>query len=697
MDQPLQTLSHVGTSPSRALLRRLIRELLRTDADLNAFCQDYFPFVHERYSLGMDRLSKVNLLLELSDPGTIALRLKEQLKTSQERGIVYETVVNSWKRPEEEKSENLRDELEGLYREREVRRLHGLKTNDVDSQIVEIKRIQRQVPKLQEGEVLADRYRLLEVIGRGGFANVWQAMDRASRRLVAVKVLHIEQGDESRRIERFIRGARQMRNLTHPNIVRVLDGPAEYHGFHFFVMDFVFGGDLHHAIISRIIGRSIALNAILQVGSALDFAHQNGLVHRDVKPHNILLDETKQALLTDFDLVWAPDSTGGTRTGAMGTFLYAAPEEMEDASRVDKRVDVYSLAMSTVFVLYGKGLPRQVLDSRAIFIDRLNCPEPVKALLRRATASDPEDRPSTATDFCAELQRAWPFLRHPQQNDPTVMSITSNAPPLPLITTSGPRTDEIPLLSTSKTFSPTENMPWQSTDRVESLENINMLKSLPRKSAMHPFLRWLAVPIVILILIISSYGIYERFMMPEIGVLEVITEPEGAQVQVDNKVLNERTPVKINGGIGSTAQIRLVLSGYDTYEGKIIFTADARPLRVHLFKIGQRQQLTITNPFSSSTATLVEDDQENVIDSQNSKSKVANQKSDSQKLTITVRPWAIIYIDGKKIQQTPMRYFPIKTGRHKIALENSNKGKREIISITVKPDQEIPPINRIWD
>lgn len=384
-------------------MRRLLGMLLRTDGDLNAFCLDYLADVHNRFSESMDRLQKTNLLLSLHEPEEILLRLQERFLPDPS---ALATIALLLSKPTSEDARQTRkqwDVLDSLYMQRETLIREGQSTASVDQKLVAIKRAQRQTSQVQEGTVLGERYRLIEIIGRGGFAKVWHAFDLRLKRSVAVKILHSDQGDEVRRVERFERGARQMQALEHPHIVRVLDGPSEDQGFHYFVMELLAGSDLSRALVTGKIDQQAALRAVLQVGMALEYAHQRGLIHRDVKPQNILLDELGKAFLTDFDLVWAPDTTGGTRTGAMGTFLYAAPEEMEDASRVDHRVDIYSLGMTIIFVLYGKALSRKVLDARLLFIDELDCTESAKALLRHATAPDPEDRPATVAELCQDL------------------------------------------------------------------------------------------------------------------------------------------------------------------------------------------------------------------------------------------------------------------------------------------------------
>lgn len=414
--------------PDRAVVRRLLQALLPTDAELNAFCIDYFTQVAERFAGGMDRLDKVNLLLRLAEPSEILARLREQFRTDSSAQGVIDQLLSAPRGELERKSRELWNKLEALYLEREQRLQAGKSSQELDREIVRLKREQRQGSQLAEGEILSDRYRLIEVIGSGGFAKVWKAFDRLHNRSVAVKVLHGEQSSEPGRIERFERGAREMLLLDHPHIVRVLDGPSEHKGHHFFVMELLAGGDLFRAVVKGRVERPVALRAILQVGEALSYAHARGLIHRDIKPQNILLDAVGTARLTDFDLVWAADTTGGTRTGAMGTFLFSAPEEMADASRIDQRADVYALGMTTIFVLLGKSLSRDVLDRRLLVIDRLDCPEPLRVLLRQTTAPDPEDRPPTVAAFCARLSATMSPARSDYTPVPTLPSVKPVSP-----------------------------------------------------------------------------------------------------------------------------------------------------------------------------------------------------------------------------------------------------------------------------
>lgn len=393
-------------------IRQLLESLLRTDADLDAFSLDHFEDIHRRYSSGMDRLTKFNLLLTLAEPTQLIEALLTKFRgvddaLTQIGELVAQRRLDTWQVIPLQQART--EQLKELIRGREHARLAGEATVSFDRDIVELKRTLRQGPQLRCGEVLNDRYELIDLAGRGGFAKVWLALDIQSEMLVAVKVLHSDQGEDARRIERFHRGAVQMKRLNHPHIVRVLCDPAEHHGFHYFVMDYLCGGDVHQAVVHRNLTLDALLRALFQIGEALECAHSRGLIHRDVKPQNVLLDETGNARLTDFDLVWAPDTTGGTRTGALGTFLYAAPESMEDASHVDARADVYGLAMITIFMLHGKALPRRILDQRIDFIAELRCADVVCRLLKKATSPDPQERPRSIAEFCHKLKSALPM------------------------------------------------------------------------------------------------------------------------------------------------------------------------------------------------------------------------------------------------------------------------------------------------
>lgn len=303
------------------------------------------------------------------------------------------------------------DALVACFEERDAASAEGRDTAEVEARIRDLSQRLRRGPVLRAGEVLDGRYLLVQSLGQGGFGRVWHAWDRVVGRDVAVKVVHPQwtiddELDAPSAIDRVFSGARRMAELRHPGIVRVLRSHVEDRGFHFLVMAYLPDGDLHRAVI-RGMPNVEAARSLLTAGEALAFAHHHGLVHRDVKPHNVLLGASG-VVLADFDFVSGVDATRRTHTGvAIGTVAYAAPELLEDASRADWRADLYGLAMSVVFCLAGRDLPvREVMYAPQTYCARLGFPADLLRLLDLALARDPSDRDLSVVAFCAGVRQA---------------------------------------------------------------------------------------------------------------------------------------------------------------------------------------------------------------------------------------------------------------------------------------------------
>src|SRR5919204_706608 len=178
------------------------------------------------------------------------------------------------------------------------------------------------------GEVVAGRYELEELVGTGGMSSVFKARDRLLERRVALKVLHQHYTDDEEYVERFRREARVVAQLSHPNIVTVIDR-GEDEGRQFIVFELVEGRTLKELLEEE--GRlpvQRALEIALQVARGLAFAHEHGLVHRDVKPQNVILNGDGRAKVTDFGIARSLDVQGVTQSGAvLGTSNYIAPEQ----------------------------------------------------------------------------------------------------------------------------------------------------------------------------------------------------------------------------------------------------------------------------------------------------------------------------------------------------------------------------------
>ena len=297
--------------------------------------------------------------------------------------------------------------LETAYEERAELEAQGESIRAIDKAIVGLKREMREDGHLKEGDFLADgRFKLQGILGHGGFAEVWKAFDRERKELVAVKVLHTPYGRDRSRRERFFRGARQMARLRHPGVVDVLEEKLKDGGYHFFVMEYVPGGDFRQAVLAGKLTIEERLGIVLEVGEVLAFAHERGVIHRDVKPANILLDLDGRPKLTDFDLVRAADTTGGTRTSMLGTFLYAAPEAMMDGKQAAAPADVYGLGMTALFALHGSDLPGDVLWELPEFLDDLEVNEACRKALRRAVERKIEKRWDGVAVFCEALGKS---------------------------------------------------------------------------------------------------------------------------------------------------------------------------------------------------------------------------------------------------------------------------------------------------
>jgi serine/threonine protein kinase len=266
------------------------------------------------------------------------------------------------------------------------------------------------------GEVLSDRYELEELVGSGGMSSVYRAHDRLLERKVALKVLHQHYTDDEEYVERFRREARAVASLSHPNIVTVIDR-GEHEGRQFIVFEYIDGENLKQLIERRGPAPvSTALELAIQIAHGLSFAHQQGLVHRDVKPQNVLLNGDGEAKVTDFGIARSLEVVHGmTQTGTvLGTSDYIAPEQAQ-GQRVDEHTDVYSLGV-VLYELLLNEVPFPGENFVAIAMRHINeeppsirdkrpdVPPHVEAAVHRAMAKDPADRFQTMADFSAELE-----------------------------------------------------------------------------------------------------------------------------------------------------------------------------------------------------------------------------------------------------------------------------------------------------
>jgi serine/threonine protein kinase len=253
------------------------------------------------------------------------------------------------------------------------------------------------------GDVLSGRYRVTRLLGRGGMSAVWLARDDVLDRDVAVKMLHIRRLESAEAVERFEREARTLASLTHPGIVTVIDR-GDDHGRPFIVFEYVRGRDLRERIDDE--GRLPLADVVAigeQIADALAYAHARGVIHRDVKPHNILLTPDGQPKLTDFGIARVLEQPGLTMEGrVLGTGDYLAPEQAAGDS-IDARADVYALGVLLYHALCGdvpfhadSYVETARLHAQAPIPHvrdlRPDAPERLDEIVARALAKRPEDR-----------------------------------------------------------------------------------------------------------------------------------------------------------------------------------------------------------------------------------------------------------------------------------------------------------------
>jgi serine/threonine-protein kinase len=263
--------------------------------------------------------------------------------------------------------------------------------------------------------VLSGRYRLGSKLGSGGMSTVYLAHDDVLDRPVAVKLLHREISEEADQLERFRREARSAARLSHPNLVSVIDA-GEDSGRPYIVFEYVEGETLKRKIQQE--GNLAADEATayaIEIGRGLTAAHGRKLVHRDVKPQNVLIDLDGRAKVTDFGIARSLESKGLTATGrVLGTTDYVAPEQAMGED-VDERSDVYSLGVVLYEMLTGD-VPFQAETQVGVAMKHVNEPLPdvrqlrpevsaaIAAVVERATAKDPRDRYGSVAEMVRDLE-----------------------------------------------------------------------------------------------------------------------------------------------------------------------------------------------------------------------------------------------------------------------------------------------------
>jgi serine/threonine protein kinase len=266
------------------------------------------------------------------------------------------------------------------------------------------------------GDQISARYEILQRVGGGGMGMVYQAIDRELNRTVAIKRIRPELLAKSDVLQRFDHEAQAIATLNHPNIVQIFDRGSDAAG-PYLVMEYVGGPSLDQRLAS---GQPLELDETVQIITAmcdaLQAAHERGILHRDVKPANILFTSDGIPKLTDFGLARLETHSGVTQAGVVfGTPFYLAPEQQLDANLTTPRSDQFSLAATMYHLLTGE-VPRRILERRL--------PEMLRDLVLRGTEHDPAARYPTMLHMKEALTLAW---SKPSSNRFVDENLSSNA------------------------------------------------------------------------------------------------------------------------------------------------------------------------------------------------------------------------------------------------------------------------------
>src|SRR6266545_1889878 len=283
------------------------------------------------------------------------------------------------------------------------------------------------------------RYRILRKLGTGGMANVYLAEDEVLGRRVAIKILNDRHAGDEQFVERFRREAKNAASLSHPNIVSIYDrGEAE--GTYYIAMEYLDGRSLKELIVAR--GPApvhVAVDYARQVLAAIRFAHRHGIVHRDIKPHNVLVDGEGRLKVTDFGIARAGVSQMTEAGSIIGTAQYLSPEQAKGAP-VDQTSDLYSVGVVLYELLTGVvpftgDTPVEIAMKHLSMVPeppsakRADIPRDLDLVIMRALAKDPSERYHSSEEMDADLRRVARGVAISPATEEAATAIISRPPP----------------------------------------------------------------------------------------------------------------------------------------------------------------------------------------------------------------------------------------------------------------------------
>jgi serine/threonine protein kinase len=267
------------------------------------------------------------------------------------------------------------------------------------------------------GRVIKGRYKLIDEIGRGSFATVYIVRDTKTNRVFAMKAMLYEPADDGELLARFQREAHILLTLHDPHIVRIFEYGDES-DLHYILMDYIDGQNLkYHTLTSGPMEPALALDYARQIAEGLDTAYKNGVVHRDIKPQNIVINSQGVVKITDFGLARSHETVTLTQSNVfMGTAYYIPPEQAESGRSADIRSDLYSVA-AVLFEMLSGHPPYEGDTAVEIVVKHMNdkvpsictirpeLPRELDQFMRKAMAKLPADRYSTPREFINALEK----------------------------------------------------------------------------------------------------------------------------------------------------------------------------------------------------------------------------------------------------------------------------------------------------
>ena len=437
------------------------------------------------------------------------------------------------------------------------------------------------------GKRISDRYKILEMIGGGGMANVYLAHDMILDRDVAVKMLRLDFANDDEFIRRFHREAQSATSLAHPNIVSIYD-VGEEDSIYYIVMEYVFGQTLKQYIQQHSPLQVDRVQDIMkQLTSAISHAHQNHIIHRDIKPQNILIDPNGNVKITDFGIAMAMSATSITQTNSvLGSVHYLSPEQAR-GGMANRKSDIYSLGIVMFELLTGR-LPFSGESAVSIALKHLqsetpsvrrwnpNIPQSIENIVLKATAKDPFHRYNSVEEMEDDIKTA---LNPERLNESKFMiPIDDEATKaIPVITNERPHQnlDETLKFSNDKTISNGKDQPKQTAKEQD--------KKKKRK-------KW---PLILIstFIILVILGIFAVTVLPGLISSKDITIPDvsgmntgdaisklrlaglqaGEQIEITDEKIAEGKVIKTDPEVDSTvkenAKITLYISsGKEKYE-----------------------------------------------------------------------------------------------------------------------------------